>query len=72
MSATHRHKQLKRRDGASSYIYDGRELIAVIEQHPDDLWHVIIAGRDVGACQTREVTLRLVTTISKHNRRAAE
>jgi len=55
-----------KRRGAWQYVYDGTRLLAVIEQHSDDgHWHVIVAGRDVGACGTREAALRLVDAIKQ-------
>ena len=43
------------------YIYDGRELVAVLE-HKTDGWHVIIRNRKVGVCADRVAALRLVDT----------
>jgi len=46
------------------YVYDGRELIAVIELKADG-WHVIIWNREIGVCADRVATLRLVDTHAK-------
>ena len=43
------------------YIYDGRQLVAVIELKTDG-WHVIIRNRKVGVCADRVAALRLVDT----------
>jgi hypothetical protein len=56
-----RHKHVgNMRRGAWQHVYQGRELLAVIEQRADRHWHAIVAGR-VGAC----ATLRLVDAIVK-------
>ncbi len=40
------------------YLYDGRQLLAVIERHGDG-WHVFARGRhDIGTCADRESALR--------------
>jgi len=41
------------------YIYDGRELVAVLE-HRADGWHVTIGNREIGVCADRVAALRLV------------
>ena len=41
-----------------SYLYDGRDLLAVIERKSDG-WHVLIRGRDVGTCIAREGAIAL-------------
>ena len=45
------------------YVYDGRQLLAAIEQRRDG-WHVIVRNRDIGVCADRESALRLVNTTS--------
>ena len=42
-------------------IYDGRELVAVIEQRSDG-WHVRVRDRHIGVVTDRETALRLVNT----------
>jgi hypothetical protein len=42
-------------------VYNGRELLAVIEQRRDG-WHVIVRNRDIGVCVDRVSALRLVNT----------
>jgi len=41
------------------YLYDGRELVAVLE-HKADGWHVIIRNQELGVCADRVAALRLV------------
>jgi hypothetical protein len=48
------------------YIYDGRDLVAVIELKADG-WHVIIRNQDMGVCADRVAALRLVDTHAKGN-----
>jgi hypothetical protein len=40
-------------------VYDGRQPIAVIEQH-DDGWHVTVRNRHIGVAADRAAALRLV------------
>ena len=40
-------------------VYDGRELVAVLE-HRADGWHVTIGNREIGVCADRVAALRLV------------
>jgi len=49
------------RPQAFQYVYDGRELLAVIEQRRDG-WHAIVRNRHIGVCADRETALRLVNT----------
>ena len=42
-------------------VYDGRELVAVLE-HRADGWHVTIGNREIGVCADRVAALRLVDT----------
>jgi len=46
------------------YIYDGRELAAVLE-HKADGWHVIFRNQEIGVCADRVAALRLVDTHAK-------
>ena len=43
------------------YLYDGRELVAVLE-HKADGWHVILRNQKIGVCADRVAALRLVDT----------
>jgi hypothetical protein len=46
------------------YLYDGRDLLAVLEQSSNG-WHVLAGGRhDIGTCANREAALRLAHTLS--------
>jgi hypothetical protein len=49
-------------------VYDGRELVAVLE-HRADGWHVIIRNNEIGVCVDRVAALRLISTHaeSKHH-----
>src|SRR5262249_8132323 len=42
-------------------VYDGRQIIAVVEQRKDG-WHLIVRNRHIGVCADRESALRLVNT----------
>jgi len=42
-------------------VYDGRELVAVLE-HKADGWHAIIRDHEIGVCADRVAALRLVDT----------
>jgi hypothetical protein len=42
-------------------VYDGRELVAVLE-HKTDGWHVIIEDRKIGVTADRVAALRLIDT----------
>jgi hypothetical protein len=48
------------------YIYDGRELAAVLE-HKADGWHVIVRNHEIGVRADRVAALRLVDTHAKGN-----
>ena len=52
----------RRRPGRFQFIYDGRSLLAVIEQRAHG-WHVIADNRDLGAYGDHEAALRFVKTI---------
>jgi hypothetical protein len=44
------------------WLYDGRQLLAVIERKGDG-WHVFAHGRrDIGTCANRESALRFANT----------
>ena len=43
------------------YLYDGRELVAVLE-HKADGWHVILRNQKIGVCADRVAALRLIDT----------
>jgi len=43
------------------WVYDGRELLAVIELKIDG-WHVIVRNREIGVCADRVAALDLVDT----------
>lgn len=60
MSA-HKHRPARPR-GAWQYVYDGRQLLAVIEQHADG-WHVISSHHDIGAYPDREAALRFANAL---------
>jgi len=49
------------------YIYDGRQLVAVIELKVDGCWHVIIRNQEIGVCADRVAALRLADTHAKGN-----
>jgi hypothetical protein len=49
------------------YIYDGRELVAVLE-HRAGGWHVIIGDQEIGVCADRVAALRLINTHAEDNR----
>lgn len=52
----------RRRPGGFQYLYDGRQLLAVIERHRDG-WHVFAHGRnDIGTCADHEGALRFANT----------
>ena len=51
---------------ARQYIYDGRQLVAVLE-HRADGWHVIIRNQQIGVCADRVAALRLVDIHAKGN-----
>jgi hypothetical protein len=40
-------------------VYDGRELVAVLEQRADG-WHVIIRNNEIGVARDRVAALRLI------------
>jgi len=46
---------------ARQYVYDGRDLVAVLE-HGSAGWHVIIWNREIGVCADRVAALRLIHT----------
>ena len=51
-----------RRPGGFQYLYDGRQLLAVIERRGDG-WHVFARGRnDIGTYTDRESALRFANT----------
>jgi hypothetical protein len=66
MSSRKKHLRTEPR-GRWQYIYDGRRLLGVVEEHEDGKWHVIIDHIDVGACATRESALKLVDEIERTN-----
>jgi hypothetical protein len=41
-------------------VYDGRQILAVIEERKDG-WHVSIRDRHIGICADRKSALHLVT-----------
>jgi hypothetical protein len=46
------------------FLYDGGQLLAVIERRRDG-WHVFARGRnDIGTCADRESALRFANTIT--------
>jgi hypothetical protein len=48
--------------GGFQYLYDGRQLLAVIERRRDG-WHVFAHGRnDIGTCADRAGALRFANT----------
>jgi len=47
------------------WIYDGRELLAVIERRRDGF---IVRNRHIGVCADRETALRLVNTTHPQRR----
>jgi hypothetical protein len=52
-------KHLRPRPHGFQWVYDGRELVAVLE-HRMDGWHVIVSNREIGVCADRVAALRLV------------
>jgi len=46
------------------YLYNGRQLLAVIELRRDG-WHVIVCDEDNSVCADRETALRLVDTATR-------
>jgi hypothetical protein len=47
-------------------VYDGRQLVAVLEHRADGCWHVIVRKQEIGVCADRVAALRLVdTTLQK-------
>jgi hypothetical protein len=51
-------------------FYSGRNLLAIIEQHPDG-WHVIAGGKDIGVCADREAALKIVDRLRPPSDRGA-
>jgi len=49
------------------YVYDGRQLIAILEHKADDGWHVIVRDHEIGVRADRVAALRLVDTHAKGN-----
>jgi hypothetical protein len=59
---TYKHRESRPR--GFQYLYEGRQLLAVIEQSSDG-WHVYAGGnRDIGTCADRESALRFANTIT--------
>jgi hypothetical protein len=50
---------------ARQYVYDGRQLVAVLELKADGSWHVIIRNREIGVAPDRVAALRLVDIHAK-------
>jgi hypothetical protein len=59
----HRKHRASKSAGVQQYLYDGQQLLALLELRDDDRWWVIIGGHNVGSCATRAGAVRLVEEI---------
>ena len=53
--------------GARQYVYDGRQLVAVLVEH-DGCWRVLIHDQEIGVARDRVAALRLINTHAEDNR----
>jgi hypothetical protein len=59
---TYKHRPPRSR--GFQYLYEGRQLLAVIEQSSDG-WHVYAGGsRDIGVCADRASALRFANQLT--------
>jgi hypothetical protein len=58
---------IRRKRGAWRWVWGDRG-IAIVEQHDDGLWHVVLDGKDVGAVASPELAEALVERIRANER----